>query len=68
MESIEEQLARRDRVRRAMEQKRTPAERLIELFERRANAVDLRTLWPEGYGRFWRRNIRKRAIPTPPES
>jgi hypothetical protein len=68
MDSIEQQLAKRDRVRRELEQRLTPAQRLRELWEIRARAVDLLKLFPEGHERFWRRNLRQRAISARPQS
>lgn len=68
MDGISEQLARRERMRRALERRLTPGQRLRQFWEMRARAVDMPALWPEGHERFWRRNLRKRAIPARPQS
>jgi len=66
VESLEEQLARRDRFLRHQRLSETPAERM------RAMAALQEATWnqllrsPNGYAHFLRRNFKARAIDVPP--
>ncbi|HLL90588.1 MAG TPA: hypothetical protein VK324_14905 [Tepidisphaeraceae bacterium] len=54
------QLARRDRLRRVVHARRTPAERVAEMMRLQAAAWAALRASPEGYLRYLRRNYRAR--------
>jgi len=62
MDSITEQLATRDRLMREMARKLTPAERIERARQLQEQAMEELRANPEAWDRFYRRNLRKRAI------
>jgi hypothetical protein len=62
MDDVSEQLARRDRVRRHLEMKKTPDERMADMARLQARAWEILRNSPEGFAWFVRRNYKARAI------
>lgn len=54
--------SRRDRVRRHLEMKKTPEERMADMARRQKQAWAVLRNSPDGYARFMRRNYKARAI------
>jgi hypothetical protein len=67
-DSIEEQLATRDRFRRAQILRQTPEERLNAFWALQESSLAILQKNPEAYERYLRANFRKRAIPRPPDT
>ena len=63
MQDITEQLARRDRFRRALALAKTPEQRMEDMAKLQERMWATLTSSPDGYAHFLRRNFRKRAIP-----
>ena len=61
-EGEEEQLARRRRLMRRLAAGMTPAERLGRMAQLEESSFALLSRSPEAFARFWRRNLRKRAV------
>jgi hypothetical protein len=67
-DDLAEQLAARDRVRKAMALRLTYEQRLEEMGRLQRATWDLLRANPEGYAHFLRRNLRARAVDVnPPE-
>jgi len=68
MSDESEQLARRDRIMRAHYAAMMPRQRLTRMAELEAQSMDVLRRNPEAFQRFWRRNLRARAVPPDPET
>lgn len=67
MNDLAEQFALRDRFRRKMVMRETPAERVAAMIRLQERSWNLLRSSPEGWSRFLRRNFKKRAISPKPE-
>jgi hypothetical protein len=65
MDDLSEQLAARDRFRRALYRSQTPDERMREMMRLQQATWDALLASPAGYAHFLRRNFRKRAVDAP---
>lgn len=65
-DDIAKELAARDRLRKHLGARKTPADRLRDMARLQQGAWQLLRNSPEGYARFLRRNFKARAIRTPP--
>jgi hypothetical protein len=63
MDDIAAQLAIRDRFRRNLAMRETPAQRLAAMFQLQESTWNLLKSSPQGWDRFIRRNFKRRAIP-----
>ena len=61
-EPEEEQLASRRRLMRRLSAGMTPDQRLERMAQLQRSCFDLLSSSPEAFARFWRRNLRKRAV------
>lgn len=66
MDPLPAQLAARDRLMRAASRAMTPDERLARMRQLQEWSFALLASNPEAFERFWRRNLRKRAVPRKP--
>jgi hypothetical protein len=62
MDDLAEQLARRDRLRRALALQKTPEQRMEEMDILQKSMWETLMRSPEGYAHFLRRNFKARAI------
>jgi len=66
MSAEQQQLARRNRLMRREAAKLTPQQRMERMAVIQRRAFELLRQNPEGWDRFWRRNLKKRAVPRDP--
>ena len=64
MEDVADQLAARDRFRRALYARQTPAERMAAMRQLQRSTWRVLRSSPDGYAHFLRRNFRARAVDT----
>ena len=62
VDDISEQLQRRDRYRKRLAARMTPDQRLQRMAELQAQSWQVLQQNSEGLARFWRRNLRRRAV------
>ena len=67
-ESIQKELERRDRYRRALTRRETFEQRMARFWESHEFSTEFLRKNAKGYEHFLRRNLRKRAIPDSPDA